>query len=226
MTTTSRPETVPSAPDRRQTFIDWVQINSRWLTIGAAIVATAAVLFWFYVQLQRNRAERADSVLATAKQSLNANNVALAQTDLQRVVNSYGNTAPGVEAALLLATLQYDQGKYQEGINALEAAARKGAADESQVSIQSLIGDGYAQMKKLPEAAAAYERAAAAAHPKAQRIERAYQLAKAARTYSAAGKIDDAKRIWAELESSDVEAMAAEAKVRMAELNAASPGKS
>ena len=98
-----------------------------------------------------------------------------------------------------------------------------GKAGGSEASLQSLIGDGYSQLGKTVDAAKAYERAADAAEFD---TERAYYRAKAARSYATAGNVNDAKRIWSQLATDEkAQAVAAEARVRLAELTA-KPAKS
>jgi hypothetical protein len=90
--------------------------------------------------------------------------------------------------------------------------------------LQSLIGDGYSQLSKFADAAKAYERAAAAAE---YDTERAYYRAKAARSYTTAGNATDAKRLWSQLSTDEkAQSVAAEARVRLAELEAKRAGKS
>jgi hypothetical protein len=42
----------PERDDDRsaQTFIDWFQINTRWLSIGAAVVVVAAAGYWVWTR--------------------------------------------------------------------------------------------------------------------------------------------------------------------------------
>ena len=223
MSTTQRPQ---SSSDRSQTFLDWVQLNQRWVTVGAAVIVVGAAAFWFIQKQSQSREEQASRALLTAKSSLASNNEALAQTDLQTVVNRWPNTSAGVEAAMTLATLDYDKGKYQDGINLLEKEAKQGRADVSLTSLYGLIGDGYAQLKKMPDAAKAYERAAANAASRNAKGEAAYQKSKAARTYVAAGDTAAGRRLWTELMNGDVQAVAAEARVRVGELSAFSTPRS
>lgn len=209
------------ANDRGRDLMDWFQINSRYLGIGAAIVAVAAAGYWFYLRSQQIKTVNAERSLMQAEQSLQSGNTALATSDLQRVVTRYKGTGAGTEAAMLLAQTDYNAGKYQDGVKVLEEVS--GKAGGSEASLQSLIGDGYAQLGKTADAAKAYERAAAAAEFD---TERAYYRAKAARSYAAAGSVNDAKRIWTELATDEkAQAVAAEARVRLAELTA-KPAKS
>ena len=224
-TTTTTSDTASAraavASDRGRDLMDWFQINSRYIGIGAAIVAVAAAGYWFYLRSQQIKTVNAERSLVQAEQSLQSGNTALATSDLQRVVNRYKGTGAGTEAAMLLAQANYNAGKYQDGIKVLEEVS--GKAGGSEASLQSLIGDGYSQLAKPADAAKAYERAGAAAE---FATERSYYRAKAARSYAAAGNVTDAKRIWSQLAEDDkAQAVAAEARVRLAELTA-KPAKS
>jgi predicted negative regulator of RcsB-dependent stress response len=207
-----------SAEDRAQTFIDWTRLNSKALVIGFLIVLVAAAGFWFNQQQQRLRANAAERALLTAKQSMAAGNLQLAQSDLQKVFSKYGKTPAGIEAAMLLSQIDYDQGKFQDGITRLQKIAGSSAAGTNQSAILSLMGDGYSQMGKGAEAAKAYERAAEAT---SFENERSFQLAKAARAYQTAGDTAKAHAAWtALLNDPKAEAVAAEARVRIGELTA------
>jgi outer membrane protein assembly factor BamD (BamD/ComL family) len=60
-----------------------------------------------------------------ARRSMEAGTCRLAQSDLQKVYNKYGSTAAGVQAAMLLAQIDYDQGKYQDGVNVPQGRVRQ-----------------------------------------------------------------------------------------------------
>jgi predicted negative regulator of RcsB-dependent stress response len=206
-----------TAADHAQTFLDWTRINSKLLTIGGAVVVVAAVVFWFYNRNQQIKSANAQAALMRAKQSLTSGNLQLAQTDLQTVYSQYGSTEAGIEAAMLLATVAYDNNKPQDGITILEKAAGQSAASTVQGTLHSLEGDGYAQMGKLADAAKQYETAANAATGPA---EKGFYRSKAARAYQAAGDTAKAREIWTALAADPTAALAPEAKVRLGELTA------
>src|SRR6478672_3738673 len=160
--TSTRPDTVAqsAAADHAQTFLDWTRVNSKLLTTGAVVVAVAAAGYWLYLRSSQIQAANAERALLTAKQSMTAGNMPLAQKDLQNVYSKYSSTTAGVEAAMLLAQIDYDTGKFQDGISVLEKVIGSSAASGVESTIRSLEGDGYAQMKKLGEAGKAYEQAA------------------------------------------------------------------
>lgn len=219
------PDSTPSRPasdDRGRDLMDWLQVNSKLLTGAATVIAVAAVGYWFYIKNQQIKTVNAERSLMQAQQSLQSGNTALATSDLQRVVSRYKGTGAGTEAAMLLAQAYYNAGKYQEGIKVLKEVS--GKAGGSEASLQSLMGDGYSQLNKPTEAAKAYERAASTAE---FATEKAYYRAKAARSYTSASNTTEAKRLWSELATDEKAAsVAAEAKVRLAELDAKRAGKS
>lgn len=213
----SQPQATKSAEDHAQTFLDWTKINSKALTAGAVVVLVAAGGFWFYQRSQQIQAANAQKALLNAKQSLSAGNLQLAQTDLQNVYSRYGSTEAGVEAAMLLAQVQYDAGKPQDGVTMLDKVAGTRAASSVEGTVRNLEADGYAQMGKLTDAAKQYE---AAANATRFENEKAFYQAKAARTYQAAGDTASARKIWQALATAPNGSMAAEAKVRLGELEA------
>jgi predicted negative regulator of RcsB-dependent stress response len=216
--TATQPEA--TAADRAQTFIDWTKINARALSVGAAIIVVAAAGYWFYGRSKQIQSANAEKALLQAKQSMSAGNLALAQSDLQKVFSRWESTPAGVEAAMLLAQIDFDGGKYQDGLNKLKKVEGSGAASASQSTIESLEGDGYAQMGKLADAAKAYQRAA---DDTPYDIEKAFQRAKAARAFQAAGDVAGAKAIWTLLATDPKsQTMAAEARIRLGELEAQS----
>ena len=210
----------PSSPaaDRAQTFLDWTRINSRAITIGSLTVAVAAGIYAFMARSRAIESENAAKALMNAKTSLQSGNIPLAQSDLQKVFSRYGSTSAGVEAALLLAQMDFDAGKAQDGLNVLEKAQGSRAASSTQSTILSLEGDGYAQLHKLPEAAKKYEDAAAATNFE---TERAFLMAKAGRTYGDAGDTAKARAIWERIvNDAKYKAVVGEARVRLGELTA------
>lgn len=210
--------------DATPSFADWIQRNSRLVGIGAALVAVGAAGYWFYLRSADIKRQNAERGLNQAKQSLAAGNAALATTDLQRVATRYRGTASGAQAAMLLAQLGYQQGKFAEGVQALEPYRTAGAAGENLPAVLTLIGDGQLAQGKLDEAVAAYRSAAEATDLPGSR---ALLRAKQARALMAGGKNAEAQAIWEEL-AKDPEALVVrnEAVIRIGELTAQPAGKS
>ena len=205
------------------TSLEWMQDHARELTIGLIIVLALAIGVYLYRGTQAAKAGKAEQALGRAEQSLGSGNLALAKTDLQRVVTAYAGTSASTTAAMLLAQLSYDEGKYQEGINQLDKVARSSAAKPVAASIEALMADGFMGLGKPAEAATWYERSAEKARFDADKDQ---YRASAARAYAAAGNIDAARRIWTALAEDPTSSTAGEARVRLGELAAKPAGKS
>ena len=82
--------------------------------------------------------------------------------------------------------------------------------------MHGLLAAALSQANKAAEAAAEYEKAAGLTN---MPNEKAMLLAKAAGSYTQAGKIADAKRIWTTVAAqSDNQGLAGEARVRLGEI--------
>lgn len=213
----TNPELTNLEADEPIDLMEWVQANTRWIAVGAAVVVVAAAGWWFVTQSQVKKERNATQALFNAKQSMQAGNLVLAQSDLSKLVARYKGTSSGTEGAMILALINFDQSKFQEGIAVLEDAIGK-APEPMHSQIRNLIGDGFLGLKNAPSAAKEFEKAADLA---ARDIERAAMRARAARAYMTAGDTASARQIWSDLATEDKNpAVAAEAKVRLGELTA------
>lgn len=204
------------------TFIDWIQANTRAVTIGAAVVVVGALGLWFYQRSGELKRLNAERQLNQAKQSLAAGNAPLAQTDLQRVATRYQGTPAGAQAAMVLAQMQYDEGKFNEGIQTLQPLADR--SGPNQANVLSLIGDGQLATGNAEEAARTYRRAAEATKLPG---ENAVYRSKAAKALMAAGKTAEARQAWQELaDDPNAEIVHAEAQIRLGELSVQPAGQS
>lgn len=205
-------------------FGDWIQANTRAITIGAAVVVLGGAGYWFYVRSGEIKRANAERGLSQAKQSLAAGNQALASTDLQRVATRYKGTPAGVSAAMLLAQLSYDQDKYPEGMQVLSPYHTASAAGASLPAVLALSGDGEIGQGKAAEAAESYRKAAEASPYDG---EKALYRARSARALMLAGKTAEAKAIWERLATDPTAVVVRnEAEIRLGELAAQSAGKS
>jgi predicted negative regulator of RcsB-dependent stress response len=215
MTSPITDPTTPVSQPKAESFLDWFSINSRMVSIGAAVVVVAALGFWFVKRTQMNETINSDRQLLMAKQSLQVNEQ-LALADLKKVVDKYGDKPAGAEAGMLIATTQLDKGDYKAAVATLrDLAAKAGSASVTQV--RTLLGDALTQAGQPAEAAAEYEKAAAGTD---MVLEKAQIQAKEARAYAAAGKTAEARKLFEALANqSDFAAVSAEAKVRLGELS-------
>ena len=217
-------QTIETEPTRTQAFSDWLQANTRVVGVGAGVVAIAAAGYWFYLRSAEIKRQNADRGLSQAKQSVQAGNAALAESDLQKVATRYKGTAAGAQAAMLLAQLQFTQNKIAEGIKTLEPYQNGSTAGPSLAAIWSMTGDGQLSSGKPADAAASYQKAADAT---AMPGEKAIYLSKSARSLMLANRNSEAQALWEKL-AADPNALPVhnEAEVRLGELAAKSAGKS
>ena len=213
--------TSPNTPVRRygssdDSVGDWMLLHKRELTWGLLALAVIVGGFWFYQRSESIKSQRAESAYFQARQSAAAGNLPLAISDLKKVVARYEGTRAGTQAALSLAQSQYDQKQYKEGLAVLKQVEAK-APDDFRPSIHLLEAAGYEELKDFVAAAEQYKLAAMATEFPVDKVK--YQ-AGAARDFAAAGKTEEAKAIWTELSKDDTSPEAAEARVRLGELNA------
>jgi predicted negative regulator of RcsB-dependent stress response len=216
MTNPQSPSTTSTASSREEGMLDWFRIRTRYLAVGAAIVAVAGIGYWFYTRSAQIKSGRAEQSLLQAKQAVAQGNAALAQNDLQNLLRRYGNTRAGVEAGIVLAEIHYGKGEYQKGIDVVRGVIDKSAAEASVAKIHALIGDGELQLGRPDDAAQSYRRAA-----DRSRFDgaRAFYAARKARALMSAGKAAEARKVWEELATAPwAESVAPEARVRLGEL--------
>jgi len=210
----------PDVEERVDSLVGWLELHSRelmYVSIGLLVVAGGV---WFYRQSNERQAQSASTALSEAESAISAGNLPLAQSDLEKLVQRYGSTSAGAQAHVLLAQVHYDKGEYQQGIEQLKTVTDDKDAYTAAAGL-NLMAAGLEQSGKLADAASTYEKAAAKAPYK---VDHDVYIASAARAYTAAGKMDDAKKIWSALAKDDQSPAAAEARVRLGELEAKAQG--
>ena len=206
--------TRPSFEEGTETILGWVQDRWQWILGGAILIAALAGGFALYERSQAQKATRGERALFDAQRAAQSGNLTQAQTELQKVRVRYDGTPASDRAALVLAQVLYDQGKYAEGVRALAPVSDSkllGAATHA------LMATGYEEQNKLKEAAEHYRKAAAAA---TFEVDKANYLANAARTLGRAGDVAAATALWKELSADPEGPVAGEARVRLGELTA------
>lgn len=210
----SRSRTAAISDDPLENFTLWLQANARMIGIVVGILAVTVASIFVYRASQESKRENAFAALYEAQAPLNEGNMPQAATELQRVVQRYGGTSAGQQAAMLLAQVQYEQRQYAQGIEVLEQA-RGSASQEFRASMEALIAAGHESTGALDQAAEAYSRAAEAAVFPA---DRAQYEASQARALMSAGKLEEAKAIWTRLAQDETHPYFQEARVRLGEI--------
>jgi predicted negative regulator of RcsB-dependent stress response len=199
-----------------ESLAEWFTTHNRqitWSLIGLAVIIGG---IWFYERSQSIKSQRAEAAYFQARQAVEAGNLPLGVSDLQKVATRYEGTSAGTQAALTLAQAYYDQNKFKEGVAALKKAESK-APKEFLASIHVLEAAGYEGLKDPTNAAEQFKLAANTTRFPNDKSE---YLASAARDYQAAGKAAEAKAIWTDLAKDENPAVSGEARVRLGELEA------
>jgi predicted negative regulator of RcsB-dependent stress response len=207
--------------ERVDSVVEWLELHSRPVMYGAIGLLVVAGGVWFYRQSSERQAESATIALTEAQSAMSAGNMALAQSDLEKLIKRYGSTDAAEQGHVLLAQVHYEKGEFQQGIAELKAVEASEDAYLAAAAI-NLQGAGLEQGGKYAEAAEAYQKAAAKASSPA---DHDLYMANAARALTTAGNVEGARKIWAELAKDDASPASAEARVRLGELEAkAGPG--
>src|SRR6476660_3432461 len=157
--------TTPNVPVRKgfaadeESMSEWFMTHQRQVMWGVIILAVLIGGYWFYARSQSIKSQRAETAYFQARQAVEAGNLPLGVSDLQKVVSRYQGTAAGSQAALTLAQAFYDQGKFKEGVDALKKAESKAPGD-FRASIHVLEAAGYEGLKDFASAAEQFKLAA------------------------------------------------------------------
>jgi hypothetical protein len=206
----------PDLEERTESALEWMQLHARQLAAAAVVVLLLAAGVWFYRASERTRAETAGRSLAEAQEAFNAENLTLAENDLKKVVQRYGGTQAGKQAKLLLAQVLFQRGQYQKGIDEVKPLTSE--RDKYLVATAySLTAAGYEELGKFAQAADGYRKAADNASNTGTKYT---YLAGAARALTSAGDTTGARKIWSTLAEDASNPSAAEARVRLGELDA------
>ena len=204
----------PALEERAESIGEWMRLHTREVTIGAVLIAAIAGGGWLFSRSRTIKADRAESALSAAQQSVATGNLPLAQSDLQKLVVRYEGTSAADRGRLLLAQLLFDAGKIDSGLTVLSRGGNDGPLV---AALHAMRGAGLEQKKEFAQAAERYLEAARLARVPA---ERDGYRGDAARAYALGGNKAEAQKIWTELAADDRSPMSAEARVRLGELTA------
>ena len=210
---TKRPATQPAAPT------SWLRDSKRQAFAGGLVVAVVALGVWFVVTSNRRKEEFASRVFSQALATADKGNFPQASADLQRVIQTYSGTEAASEAVLALNQIRLASGQGQLAVSNLTEYLAGNPEPRFAAAAYGLLGVAQENAKKFAEAGAANEKAAEKAEVT---FVKASYLLDAGRAYRAAGKPQDAIRVYRTVVDKYPEAPAAsEAQVRLGELTAA-----
>lgn len=206
----------PDVEERLDSLVTWLETYSRQLMNGAIGLLLISGGFLFYRKSSAKQKESASMALSEAQSAMAAGNLPLAQSDLEKMIQRYGSTDAGMQGHVLLAQVHFEKGEFQQGIAELKPVTDAKDAYTAAAAI-NLTAAGQEQSGKFADAAATYQRAAAKSPFK---VDHDVYMASAARALTTAGKLDDARKIWSALANDDQSPAAAEARVRLGEIEA------
>lgn len=136
--------------------IEWIQQNTRTVTIAAVVAVVAVAAGIYYSNYQENVRQQAASQLQQLQTQLQGQPPDTLAASVENFISRYGDTRYGDEARLLMGRIQLSNGAWQEAISTLDPVSGSYPADSP---------TGYAARKLL-----------AAAHEGAGNADRALQL--------------------------------------------------
>lgn len=213
----------PTLDERTESIADWFQAHIREVSIVAVAVIVLAGGVFTYLQMSAATERNAEQAFFSAQSLRQTADPTQAETELAKVASQYRGTAGGTQAAMVLAQLRYDAGKYDEGLQTLANLKKGGVNDEFAASVEALIGAGYEGEAKFAEAAKAYQTAATKARFDADKMS---YRADAARVFAAGGQVAEAVKLWQGIADDPTSPLADEARVRLGELTVKPAGRS
>jgi TolA-binding protein len=209
-------------PDAVVRAVEWISKYRNRLITLAVLVAAVVLVVWYFFAAQQRREEAAARDLAEARAAAAAGNVALAASDLARVVESYDGTVSAEEAAIELARIRLSEGQAAAAMVGLRELIASGPRSQFVAPAHGLLGAALEQDGSPSEAAAEYRLAADGAW---YDFLKAQYLLDAARAQVISGDTTSAlgtlERVTVEFPDTD---QAVEARVRAAELEAEQQG--
>jgi hypothetical protein len=212
---------VATPATERRDWQDWARTHIRRIGIGAAVVVVVVGAAVAYVASERNKEAFAGQALSQAWGTVEAGNMALASSDLSRLIERYGGTRAADEAFILLSELRLLGGQTDVAVQTLQQFVSKRHAKYFMASAYSLLGGGLEDQSKFGDAARAYREASDAAR---LGFLKAQYLIDAGRAFALAHDTASAKAALGEVLSKYGElSQSAEARVRMAEIGGEVP---
>ncbi len=197
-------------------LISWYEKN-RLMVLSAVTVVVVAVLgFWFVNSAASRKEAFGQRALQSARASVGAENLPLAESDLSRVVSDYPGTNAANEAAILLGHVRLLQDQEALAVTGLRDFVNSGPERHFLEPALSLLAGALEEVGQMAEASDAYRRAADAVDYEFRKVE---LLNSAARTLGLSGDWDGALEIYRRVFTDFPDAPGAvEARVRAGEL--------
>lgn len=161
--TTPQQTTTGQAKDPAKAILDWLTAHRRMAYGIAAALAAVAFSGWFYVSYRHRLEARAGDSLQAAQVAMQTGNLALAASDLSRLVSEYSGTIAAGEGAVMLGRVRLIQDQPTLAAEELRRAIDGGLDDQFRAPALGLLGAALEDIGNMSQAGEAYERAAAEA---------------------------------------------------------------
>lgn len=126
--------------------------NWKKLSIGFGVVAVVCLGFVGYKKLVAEpRAQEAQEAIAATQELIKQGQFDQALTSANAVIDEYGSTESGNLAHLYAGIALYNQGKYQEALDALQEYSETGS-EATDAEVMQAMGNCYACLKQYDKA--------------------------------------------------------------------------
>lgn len=208
--------------DQGKQLIEWIVKHQRTVIGIAAAVAAAVLVVWFIFEYRQRKEVAATGALDEARVALQSGNLPLAASDLSRIVGTYGGTVAADEATILLAQVRLEQAQPTVAADELRVALGGGMRPQFRAAAYGLLGTSLEEIGNHRNAAEAFQRASQTSW---YDYVAAQYLNDAGRGFLAARDTTSAMAAYQSILNDFEETPAAmEARVRLAELRAATGG--
>jgi len=184
MATTLTAQPTASA-DSSPRFLAWSQTHRKLLMIIGGVLLAAGLVIWFLVTASARREDFAIRSLNQARGIMESGNLALASTELQKLIDTYPGTAAATEAEISLNQFRLIVGQNELAIVRLREFLKRNLAPKYKAAGNALLGAALENTRHQAEAGDAYKAASDAA---TLDYLKADYLVQAARAYAAGGK--------------------------------------
>jgi len=201
--------------ERIERIVRWTQANRRTLTIAGVTIVLIGGGLWFRASARARQEVFAEQEMLRARSSAEVGNIPLAVSDMQRVVERYGRTRAGQEAAVTLAQLRLMQGQADLAAAEMQVFAPK-ASSQFRDQAYAMLG---AALEQAGQPAAAGQAYLDGADGTRYGLVAAQMLVAAGRVYATAGDTAAAATAYQRILDEHAETGAVvEARLRLAEL--------
>ena len=180
-------------------MVEWIQANTRTVTIAAIVAVVAVAAGIYYNNYQEDVRQQAASQLQQLQSQLQGQPPDTLGAAIENFVSRYGDTRYGDEARLLMGRIQMTNSGWQEAISTLEPVAGGYPADSpTGYAARKLLAAAHEGAGNSDRALELYDELASNSQFAFQRNEAA---ADRARLLAEQGRLAEAEEIYARLVS-------------------------